>query len=490
MKFKIIIFIIVIISAYLRIYNIEQKNLWFDEIYSWNISQGNIVEIVTETSGDIHPPFYYILLKFWNNIFSDSIFSMRMLSVLFGILSMYFIYKISKLFLKDNLQVCLVLLLYAFSPLNIYYSQEVRMLNLNLFLCLGSVYFFFRFLDTSRNIFALLYLFFTVLGLYTHYFAFLILFSQLCVVIIFYSGKKISFQTLKNYTIYLIGINLLYIPWYPVFFEQTNKGQPWRTEQTFTETGNNIAEYFKNIFLSPYFNFENNGINYFSNLLILFIFALMIFSLFKIFNSKTFFKDTTNSIIYFFFIPLIIAITISINKSIVLSRYLSILIPYFFIMLVYLSFKIYKIRTAVIICLFLILASVYGTNINFNNNFKNNDYRRIISYLEENFKQGDEIIVEPHFMGWGINYYLNHSNSDLSVPKILGWNLGLQIDSLKNSKDITKVWFVLDYSSLGKNKYDSLSYLMSEIGYDKIKSKSFYVIPEKVKVEYYRRSDL
>ncbi|MEO8209241.1 MAG: glycosyltransferase family 39 protein, partial [bacterium] len=158
MKFKIIIFLIVIISTCIRIYNIEQKNLWFDEVYSWNISQGDIVQIVTETSGDIHPPFYYILLKFWISCFSDSIFSMRMLSVLLGILSMYFVYKISKLFLKGNLQIFFVLMLYAFSPLNIYYSQEVRMLNLNLFLCLGSVYFFFRFLDTSRNRFALVYI--------------------------------------------------------------------------------------------------------------------------------------------------------------------------------------------------------------------------------------------------------------------------------------------------------------------------------------------
>ena len=108
-------------------------------------------KLLVMTSGDIHPPLYYITLKFWIGLFSDSIFSMRALSVLLSILSIFFIYRISKLFIKSDLQIILILLLYAVSPLNIYYSQEVRMLNLNLFLCLGSVYYFYCFINSPSN---------------------------------------------------------------------------------------------------------------------------------------------------------------------------------------------------------------------------------------------------------------------------------------------------------------------------------------------------
>jgi uncharacterized membrane protein len=487
LRSRLIIFGIILISAGLRVYKIEQKNLWFDEIYSWKISQGDIVQIVSETSGDIHPPLYYILLKFWTNIFSDSIFGMRMLSVLFGILSIYFVYKISKLFLDNNLQIYFVLLIYAFSPLNIYYSQEVRMFNLNLLLCLGSVYFFFKFIYSGKDMSAVFYLLFTILAIYTHYFAFLILFTQLLLIIIFYYKKIISISIFKKYIFYFIIVNLLYAPWYPVFFNQVSKGQPWRSAQSFSRVGKNVVDYFREIFMSSYFSFESNAVYYFSNFLILFILALMIFSIFKILNSKTFFTDRKNSIIYFFLIPLIISIIISFNNSIVLSRYLSITVPYLIIALIYFSFKIYKVKAAVIICSFLLFANCYGSYIYFNNNFKNNDYRRIISYVENNYHRGDAVIVEPHFMGWSFNYYITHSHSKLEAPKNFGWDLNMQLDSLSKETNISSVWFIIDYSSLLKYNYDSLPVYMKQLGFDKINSKSFYLIPDKVKVEYYKK---
>ncbi|MBK8551775.1 MAG: hypothetical protein IPL53_12210 [Ignavibacteria bacterium] len=134
------------------------------------------------------------------------------------------------------------------------------------------------------------------------------------------------------------------------------------------------------------------------------------------------------------------------------------------------------------------MTSIYGTYLNYNNNFKNNDYRKVISYIENNFNPGDGIIVEPHFMGWSINYHLKHSNSNLKEPDILGWDLNMQLNSLKEKTDLNKLWFVLDYSALGQNNYDSLPALMSELGYKRENEKSFYIIPAKVNVEYYVKS--
>ena len=58
----------------MRVYGIEQKNLWFDELYSWHISEGSAKQIIIETSGDIHPPFYYIVLKYWIFLFRILLF--------------------------------------------------------------------------------------------------------------------------------------------------------------------------------------------------------------------------------------------------------------------------------------------------------------------------------------------------------------------------------------------------------------------------------
>lgn len=491
MNTKTVILIIIVISAALRIYNIEQKNLWFDEVYSWKISQGSIVDIVSETSGDIHPPFYYLVLKFWMKLFADGIYSMRMLSVLLSLLSIYFIYRLAKLFLEKDYQVMLVLILYAVSPLNIYYSQEVRMLNLNLFLCLGSVYYFLIFSESGSRKSALLYIIFTVLAIYTHYFAFLFLFTEL-ILAAYYYLRKLTLK--KNFFIFLICfgiINLFYLPWYPVFITQTSKGQPWRTSQSIIKTGSNILDYFKDVFLSSYYTFESNAVFYFSVFISLLVVTFLIFVLFNILNPKQLTPDKQFkpkkqfSLTLLFFVPFFSSVIISVRQSIVFSRYLSILLPYLFILLVYFSYEYFNKKKSTAFITLLILTSCFGTYINFENNFKNNDYRKIISYLEKNFKQNDEIIAEPHFMGWSLNYYIRHSNTEIKSPQVLGWDLNMQLDSLKRRNDLENIWFILDYSALGKNNYDSLSAIMHNMGYEKFSEKIFYIIPSKVKVEYF-----
>ena len=246
---KFILLIIIILTAVLRIYDIEIKNMWFDEVYSWKLSQKSVTVIVSDTSGDIHPPFFYIVLKYWTELFNDSILSMRLLSVLTSLLSIIFIYKISKIVFNKNYLVIFILLLYAVSPVNIFYSQEVRMLSLNLFLCLGSVYYFLiSFKDSSfKNL--LLYILFSVLAIYTHYFAFLIIFTEFIILILKVFTKTEKFSETKKLFISVFLINLFYLPWYPVFFQQVSKGQPWRTVLTFKDSGINFLDYFKHIFL-------------------------------------------------------------------------------------------------------------------------------------------------------------------------------------------------------------------------------------------------
>ncbi len=477
---------IILVAAGLRIYNVESKNLWFDEVYSWKISQGSIKQIIIETSGDIHPPLYYLVLKYWNMLSGDSVFSMRMLSVLIGILSMIYLFRLSLLFTESRFQQILILLMYAFSPLNIYYSQEVRMLNLNLLLCLAGVYYFYSFLKkySFRNSF--LYVLFTLLSLYTHYFGFLILFTEVLVMFIrFFQSRQRDL--LKRYLICFSVINLLYVPWYRVFLEQVTKGQPWRKQQTLKETSEAVITFFREIFLSPYVAFEPMTAYYISTAAAIFVAVLMIYFVFRIFNQKNAGESNRDTIILFFLVPLLIAWLISFNQSILLSRYLSIIVPYLILSIVIFSFRDFKQRIATVIVIGLLAVSIYGTKIYFGNNFKNNDYRKIISYLEKNIRQGDEIIAEPHYMGWSLDYYISHSNTTLPHPRVFGWNLQMQTDSLFSSKDISNLWVILDYLSLDKAGYDSIQMTMKDKGYIVEESKTFYLMPDKVKVYCFRK---
>ena len=499
LKNKILIAIPFIVALILRVIFIEQKNLWFDEVYSWHASQYSIKSIIAIAAGDIHPPLFYIVLKFWTLIFSDSVFSMRMLSVAISLFSMVFIYLLCKKIFKSNLEIFFVLLLFAVSPLNIYYSQEVRMFNLNLLLCIGSVYFFLTFLNKPKVLTGVFYLIATTLAVYTHYFAFLIFFTEAAILLFGLFKKEIDFSFLKKFLPYYLGVLILYIPWFGKFFYQVGKGQSWRIPQEMYQVLINTFAFFKEIFFGYYFYFEGKyvlfAVKYLTLLVILFF---IIFGLKFIFLQIK--KKTTTPLsncdlkkgnlfytLMFFIIPLTIGIIISIKSSILLSRYLSITVPYFLIALTYFSFSIKKkYFTYPLVALFLLM-SIAGTTITFNHDFKNNDYREIISYIEEFHNEGDIITVDPHYNGWVFKYYCSHNETVLDPPKILGWNLKEKFDSLSQKPDIKNLWFITDYSTLNTTGYDEVSDRMETLGYKLERAKIFSLIPEKVKVGYYRR---
>jgi len=489
LKTKIIFLLIIILTAVLRICDIETKNMWFDEVYSWKLSQKSVTDIIADTSGDIHPPLFYIVLKYWIVLFSDSVFSMRLLSALLGVLSLIFIFKISRLIFKADKPVMFVLLLYAVSPVNIFYSQEIRMLNLNLFLTLGSVYFFlFSMKDNSVN-YLILFVLFLFAAIYTHYFSLLILFTIFVVLILKIISKQNTFSELRGKFTAVIIVNALYIPWYPVFFSQISKGQPWRTVNSIQDTGHNFLNYFKDNFLSVYYGFEPIHIQYLSLFISFFLLAYLLYCMFRFLNSEVIISADYNYIILFFYLPLLIALIISFKHYIILSRYLSIIIPYLIITVIFFSTTLFKNKIQTLLFLFLFCVSSAGVYINYSNSFKNNDYRKVISFIEENYYNKSIIINEPHFMGWSIEYHSKHSETKLPVPEIFGWDLKMQLDSLKNRKDIDKFWLILDYSSLANEDYVSAEKVLNQMGFKKSLEKTFYVIPAKVSAGYYVRQN-
>jgi uncharacterized membrane protein len=471
-----------VLAAVLRIYDIESKNLWFDEIYSWKISNGSIIKIISETAGDIHPPFYYLVLKLWITAFSDSVFSMRMLSVVLALASMLTLYGISNYLLVDEKQRLAVLLLYAVSPLNIFYSQEVRMLNLNLFLTLCSVYYFVKYLGTPKGKFGVIYCIVTVLSLYTHYFALFILFSQIVYVATIFFAEREARTRLKPFFKYPAFAFAMFIPWLPIMLGQALKGQPWRQAQTFGQVAEELFVYFKDIFLSVYFTYESMLVMYISHIVALFIILFLLLSIVRSLNTGGMIRDPEFLAFILFFLPLAFAAMISFRQSIVLSRYLSILTPYLFILIVYFCFRFYNKSITVAVFLILTAVSLFGVAINYSNNFKNNDYRKIIAYIEANAQESDKLIVEPHFMGWAIDYHNKHSDKKIPGPSILGWNLQMQLDSLSKLDGISRLWMVIDYSSLDKKEYDNVESRVESFGYVSEQSKTFYLIPEKVRV--------
>ena len=147
---RLVILVLFFFSLALRIFFIEQKNLWFDEIYSWHNTLISYYNIVIFTAGDIHPPLYYLTLKVWVSLFGSSVIALRSLSAITASAAIFYIYPVSKRILSAENGI-LVIILYSLSPLNIYFSQEARMASLNLFLNAASVYYFLNILFPRKR---------------------------------------------------------------------------------------------------------------------------------------------------------------------------------------------------------------------------------------------------------------------------------------------------------------------------------------------------
>ena len=485
-KGKILILSGFLITLVLRMIFIESKNMWFDEIYSWNTAQYDIEGIVKAAAGDIHPPLFYMVLKWWIAVFSDSVFSMRMMSVVFSMLSLGFIYRISKDILKDDVKVFFVIMLYALSPINIHYAQEVRMFMMNTFLCLGSVYYFMNLLKSPDKRSRILFVLFTIFAIYTHYFAFLIIITEGLIVTYRQIRAKKDLTITKTFAPLFAIIILAYIPWFPEFLRQVTGGQPWRTPQDGWSLALNTFAYFRDIFFSYFIYYKDAAIHQTANavtaIIVVIYFALMFLAV----NSKRL-AGKAGVITVFFLIPFIIAVIVSYKNSLLLSRYISILIPYFLISFAVFAFALRNKKVSYTILVVVLAASMAGTKFGYEMDFKNNDYREIISYLEQNYHEGDEVIVEPHYMGWSIKYLNKRGNTILPTPNIVDYSLAGIVDSLRYDKSLNKLWMVLDYSDMGRVGYDEIGNSMKGIGFKMKQEKTFEVVPDEVRVYYFVR---
>ena len=147
------LFIIFLIAFLFRLWFIDKpEGLWNDEYVSWFIaSKKDFSDFLVEMFRNCHAPLYYIYLKFWMSLFTDSDISLRISSVipsLLTIITMFFVGKET----KDIKLGILCSFLTAISSFHIYFAQEVRLYSLLMFLCSLTLLFFIK-LEKKQNAF-------------------------------------------------------------------------------------------------------------------------------------------------------------------------------------------------------------------------------------------------------------------------------------------------------------------------------------------------
>jgi mannosyltransferase len=117
------------------------ESLWRDEAFSVILSGKSIVQIISLSTQDPSPPFYYILLHFWMTFFGNGEIAIRILSLLSHIGAGIFIYLIAKKIFKNFLWQLITTLTILINPFLIQYAFEARAYSLLVFLSVASFYF-------------------------------------------------------------------------------------------------------------------------------------------------------------------------------------------------------------------------------------------------------------------------------------------------------------------------------------------------------------
>lgn len=135
--------LVLVVGLLIRLISLNQS-LWIDEATSALVSKMSIADMFTKfLPNDVHPPLYYIVLKYWVTVFGNSEISLRIPSVVFGMAAIYVTYLIARKLL-DTKAALVSALMMSTSGLAIYYSQEARLYALTTLLVSLAVYFYLK----------------------------------------------------------------------------------------------------------------------------------------------------------------------------------------------------------------------------------------------------------------------------------------------------------------------------------------------------------
>jgi len=213
-----------LIGFALRFYTFDQKSLWMDEIYTFNDSRDDLkgqIKFYQENPTYLHPPLFFIFTHLFYP-FPKPERDLRIIPLIFGILSIPMIYFLSKSFSPTIALPCTLSL--TFMTYHISLSQEGRSYTIIMFLGMAALYFLIQhFKSSNKGYLCLVALSFAIL-FYTSYSSIpFIAFSQL--LWFHHIGEINQKRSIPSLAILNGLFGLFCIPWL-IFIALNLKGQP------------------------------------------------------------------------------------------------------------------------------------------------------------------------------------------------------------------------------------------------------------------------
>lgn len=161
----VILLALILLGLILRLYGLGDKAVWYDEADSIANAEKDLAFV--NAGAFQYKPVYFMLLKLWMNLFGGGELINRFLSVIFGVLTVFLIYKTGKMLFNDKVGLISAFIL-AISSFHIYHSQQIRQHSFLTFLTLLSFFFFLKLITTPSYIYLIYNALVNIIILGTH----------------------------------------------------------------------------------------------------------------------------------------------------------------------------------------------------------------------------------------------------------------------------------------------------------------------------------
>jgi hypothetical protein len=161
-------------GAAIRFSTLGLQSYQHDEVITaMRVLDGSFAHMLHEVrASESNPPLYYLLAWGWTRAFGLGEVDLRLLSALFGMLTVGVGYLLGRELASRRVGLALAALM-AFNPMLVWYSQEARSYALLVLFCALSLWFFVRALKWGRGSDLAWWALASALALCSHYFAFL-----------------------------------------------------------------------------------------------------------------------------------------------------------------------------------------------------------------------------------------------------------------------------------------------------------------------------
>jgi len=212
-----LILLLILLAFALRLYRLDYQSLRGDESFtiwfsahSWSWLLPNIANV------EPNPPLYYFLLHYWMQALGQSEFATRLLSLLFGVLSVPVVYLLGKSLGQPAAGVLSAFLM-AINPFQIWHAQDVRNYTIWPVLSMAALIFLLHALQEGKMRYWAGWLGMTLLSLYIHYYdLFMLLFQNLFFLILLSTGwglRSSRRRLLLMWLVIQVVLAIMYVPW-------------------------------------------------------------------------------------------------------------------------------------------------------------------------------------------------------------------------------------------------------------------------------------